>query len=147
MVKGMGGAMDLVSSGSRVVVTMEHCAKVLIYLRATHSPTCLPIYLPTHLLTYLYCGAKGGKHKILRQCSLPLTGKAVVDRIITEMGVFDVLPPTERAEDSEGNPTQLELIEIADGVSVAGIQAATGCPFRVANGYGSRWLKPMMQVR
>ena len=48
----------------------------------------------------------------------------------------------------EGNPTQLELsIEIADGVSVADIQAATGCPFRVANGYGSRWLKPMMQVR
>lgn len=114
MVKGMGGAMDLVSSGSRVVVTMEHCAK-------------------------------GGKHKILRQCSLPLTGKAVVDRIITDMGVFDVLPPTERAEDSGGNPTQLELIEIADGVTVAEITAATGCPFRVANGYGSRWLKPMMQ--
>ena len=62
-------------------------------------------------------------------------------------GVFDVLLPSERAEDSEGNPTQLELIEIADGVSVAEIQAATGCPFRVANGYGSRWLKPMMQVR
>jgi len=114
MVKGMGGAMDLVSSGSRVVVTMEHCAK-------------------------------GGKHKILQQCSLPLTGKAVVDRIITEMGVFDVLPPSQRCEDAEGNPTQLELIEIAEGVTVDEIRAATGCPFRVANGYNSRWLKPMMQ--
>jgi acyl CoA:acetate/3-ketoacid CoA transferase beta subunit len=108
-------------------------------LLTSHSLACF--------LTHSYCGAKGGKHKILRQCSLPLTGKAVVDRIITDMGVFDVLPPTERAEDSGGNPTQLELIEIADGVTVAEITAATGCPFRVANGYGSRWLKPMMQVR
>ena len=57
--------MDLVSSGSRVVVTMEH-------------------------------SDKKGNPKILQQCSLPLTGKAVVDRIITEMGVFDVLPPSER---------------------------------------------------
>ena len=116
----------------------------------TYLLVCLLTHLLTHLLTaatFSCCGAKGGKHKILRQCSLPLTGKAVVDRIITEMGVFDVLPPTERAEDSEGNSTQLELIEIADGVSVAEIKAATGCPFRVANGYGSRWLKPMMQVR
>ena len=96
MVKGMGGAMDLVSSGTRVVVTMEHTAK--------------------------------GKHKIMDACTLPLTGKRVVSRIITEMGVFDVLP------DAKG----LELIEIADGTSVEQIQEATGCAFHV-----SASLKPM----
>jgi len=112
MVKGMGGAMDLVSSGSRVVVTMEHTAK-------------------------------GGKHKILPQCSLPLTGKRVVSRIITDLGVFDVLP--EPIASADQPTSQLELIEIAEGVSLDAVREATGAAFRVADGASGKTLKPMMQ--
>lgn len=96
LVKGMGGAMDLVAApGSRVVVTMEHTSK--------------------------------GAHKILPECTLPLTGKNVVNTIITEKCVFQVDP--ERG---------LVLTEIADGVSVEDIINSTGSDFVVSDE-----LKPM----
>uniref|UniRef100_A0A8C6PY53 Succinyl-CoA:3-ketoacid-coenzyme A transferase n=1 Tax=Nothobranchius furzeri TaxID=105023 RepID=A0A8C6PY53_NOTFU len=100
MVKGMGGAMDLVASaGTKVVVTMEH-------------------------------SAKGGKHKILEKCSLPLTGKQCVDRIITEKAVFDV-----------DNAKGLTLIEVWEGLTPEDIKACTGTDFEVSPN-----LRPMQQI-
>lgn len=83
MVKGMGGAMDLVASAENIIVAMQHVDK-------------------------------SGKSKLLKECTLPLTGVRCVKKIVTELGVFDVLP--------EGG---FRLLERAPGVSVEEIKTAT----------------------
>ncbi|HWE99511.1 MAG TPA: 3-oxoacid CoA-transferase subunit B [Caulobacteraceae bacterium] len=91
MIKGMGGAMDLVAGVRRVVVVMEHVEK-------------------------------SGAPKLLRQCSLPLTGKAVVDLLITDLGVFEI-------DKRRGGVT---LTELAPGVAIEEVRARTDAVFEVA---------------
>ncbi len=92
MVKGMGGAMDLVAGVKRVVVVMEHTEKT-------------------------------GAPKLLKACTLPLTGQGVVDLVVTDLGVFDV---------SRGKKP-LTLVELADGVTLEEVKAKTEAPFEVAD--------------
>ena len=95
MVKGMGGAMDLVAGVKKVVVVMEHVAR---NKDGSESP------------------------KLLKACDLPLTGAAVVDMVITDLGVFSI----------DENGGGMTLIELAEGVTLDEITAKTEAAFKVA---------------
>lgn len=90
LVKGMGGAMDLVAGVKKIVIVMDHASK-------------------------------SGSPKLLHECSLPLTGKEVVDMVITNLGVFEI-------ERGKG----MKLVELAPGVTVDEVKSLTEANFEVA---------------
>ena len=90
MVKGMGGAMDLVAGVKKVIVLMEHTA--------------------------------GGKPKLLKSCTLPLTGARVVDMVVSDLGVFEI---------ARKGPERLVLTELAPGVTLDEMRAKTEAEFEV----------------
>ena len=94
MVKGMGGAMDLVAGVRKVIVTMEHVSK-------------------------------DGASKLLQECTLPLTGRRVVDMVISELGVFSI------DKHGDGGVT---LVELADGVTVEEVKAKTKAKLAIGAG-------------
>ena len=98
LVKGIGGAMDLVSNPdkTKVIVTMQHCAK-------------------------------DGTPKLVKECSLPLTGARAVSMIVTDLAAFNV----DRAAG------ELTLIDVAKGVTIDELRAKTACDFKVADNVGT----------
>lgn len=98
LVKGIGGAMDLVSNPdkTKVIATMQHCSK-------------------------------DGKPKIVKSCSLPLTGARAVSMIVTDMAVFNV----DRAAG------ELNLVDVAEGVSLDELRAKTDADFKVSDKVGT----------
>jgi 3-oxoacid CoA-transferase subunit B len=96
VVKGMGGAMDLVASARRVIVAMEHTTKT-------------------------------GESKLLKQCTLPITGLKVVDTVITELGFFRI------------TTAGLLLEELAPGATLEQVQQATDAAFKTPPGGIKRW--------
>lgn len=90
MVKGMGGAMDLVAGAQRVIVAMEHVAK-------------------------------DGSHKLIKKCTLPLTGQNCIDRIVTDYGVLDVV-----------KGRGFKLLEWAPDLTAEAVVKATGAPVEIA---------------